>query len=143
MQALCEQFSDRDALVARLFAELRFVVAATGEKHAALVKAADVTDRKAWSASLQKALKSPYMHEQVVAATDALEERARALNEHMPGEPFGPEHELLPLGRLVLDEWPELATMLQVEWGLAPLDKRALGRVRQAKPSLLAGGPPL
>ena len=56
----------------------------------------------------------------------------------MPGAPFGEEHELLPLGQLVLDEYPVLATILQMQWGRLPLEGKPLGRIRASRSRLAA-----
>jgi hypothetical protein len=140
MRALGAQYDDGGKLVDRLIGELRLLHAAASASEAKLNAHVDLDDRASWEALAMRVLKSAYLHEQVVGATDALEMRAAALNARMPGAPFGEEHELLPLGQLVLDEYPVLATILQMQWGRPPLEGQPLGRIRASTSQLAAKG---
>lgn len=140
MRALGAQYDDGGKLVDRLIGELRLLHAAASASEAKLNDRVDLDDRASWEALAMRVLKSAYLHEQVVGATDALEKRAAALNARMPGAPFGDEHELLPLGQLVLDEYPVLATILQMQWGRPPLEGMPLGRIRASTSQLAAKG---
>jgi hypothetical protein len=140
MRALGARYDDGGKLVDRLIGELRLLHAAASASEAKLNDRVDLDDRASWEALAMRVLKSAYLHEQVVGATDALEKRAAALNARMPGAPFGDEHELLPLGQLVLDEYPVLATILQMQWGRPPLEGMPLGRIRASTSQLAAKG---
>jgi hypothetical protein len=122
MRSIAEQFDNLGELRSRFFAELKMLHAETAKEHGRLAAQLDLSAHPQWAALAQRVLKSPFLHEQIVEAAEKLESVARALNERMPGEPFGVEHELEPLGALVADEHPELATLLQMMWARKPRD---------------------
>ena len=93
--AVMAQLHDAASASSRLVAELRFLSRATSVDHGKAVDELNFQeDPKAFAALFQRMLRASHLHVQLVAATDALEERAKALNMRMPGEPFGDAHEL-------------------------------------------------
>jgi hypothetical protein len=71
--------AQRQHFLERLIAELKFLHAACSASEAKLAKQLDVADEASWARLAQTVLKSAYLHKQIIAATDALEEVARAI----------------------------------------------------------------
>jgi hypothetical protein len=94
----------------------------------------DWQDEATWAKMMQKVLRSSYLHKQLLQATDALEAVAKAINSRMPGEPFGAEHELDPLGLMLIEKAPEVATLVRVLWCRPPKHDQPLGELARSVP---------
>jgi hypothetical protein len=132
LDAIVEQFDNVSDLADRLVGEQVLLTQAVAARHAVAVSQLDLSDQEAWAAMTQRALRSSFMHEQLKAAITAVEERAGAINNRMPGQPWGIEHELVPLGAMVFENWPEVATMLRMEWCRPQVDGCVFGRLHLA-----------
>jgi hypothetical protein len=140
LRAVLAQLPQQSVAIDRLLLEQGLLIAAAAKEHRKAAAQLDIGQQPQWAAMAQKALRSPHLHDQLVAATAEVERVAAALNAHLPGQAFGVEHELVHLGAIVLEQYPEVATLLQMLWCLKPINDarggRPLGRLRQALPNL-------
>ena len=140
LDTLLSQYENKEEASERLFAEMRLLVSASARDHAKLNDKLDIEDASGWASLAQVVLRSPHLHNQLVAATDAVEAVATALNSRMPGDEFGDEHKLTMLGGVVIQEAPEVATMLQMTWCRPPTKEHPLGKIWRHVPKYKASG---